>query len=136
MRSILAGLLFSVILVGCSKKSDVQLLDPAEQQITLKNQNISVVNVNLKQTGGNQVTFNFTTQYEKNLKSIELLSGASETLFCSIYSESKTENSLQEKNYTIVDNDPKWNTTYYMLKYTTQSGDWYCSTVYKVNLAR
>jgi hypothetical protein len=135
MRIILTALLATVMLFSCSKK-DVLAPEAKPQQIILKSQNISIVNVNAIQSGSNQVTFNFATEYEKNLKSIELLSGASESLFCQMYVDFKSDNSLQVRQYSILDNDPKWNTTYYMIKYTTNDGNWFCSPVYKVVLSK
>ena len=76
MKRILTGLLFAILITGCTKTSDVQVNDNPPQQLVLKNPNISVINVVATQTGAKQVTFNFSTEYEKDLKSIELLSGA------------------------------------------------------------
>ena len=134
MKRILTGLLFAILITGCTKTSDVQVNDNPPQQLVLKNPNISVVNVVATQTGTKQVTFNFSTEYEKDLKSIELLSGSNETLFCQMYVEYKDGNSLQMKQYSIVDNDPKGPLSHYMIKYTTKTGSWFCSSIYKVKI--
>lgn len=134
MKKVLTGLLLATLFIGCTKTSDIQSTNNPPQQLILKNPNISVVNVSAVQTGNKQVTFSFSTEYEKDLASIELLSGADETLFCQIYVEFKDDHSLQLKQYKIVDNDPKGPETNYMIKYTTKTGSWFCSSIYKVKI--
>ncbi|WP_207492209.1 hypothetical protein [Aridibaculum aurantiacum] len=134
MKRFFNGILFALLISGCTKQADVQVANNSNQQLVLKNPNISVVNVSASQSGNKQVTLKFATEYEKNLQSIEVLAGSDETLFCQIYVEYKDQNSVQVKNYTVVDNDPKGATPTYMIKYTTTTGSWFCSSVYKVNM--
>lgn len=134
MKSILPALLVVLLLGGCAKQVDMQANTSNQQNVILKNPNISVVNVSAVQTASGQVTFKFSTEYEKDLASIELLSGSDETLFCQIYEEQKEGNSIKLKHYTIVDNNAKGPSTFYMIKYTTSTGYWFCSTIYQVSV--
>ncbi len=131
MKKFLTGLLFAALITGCTKQSDVTSTTPS-QQIVLKNPNISVVNVSARQTGAKQVTFKFSTEYEKDIASIELLNGADETLFCRVDIKYTDANSAQLKSYTFIDDAPKGAVSHYMIKYTTVTGAWYCSGIYKV----
>ena len=134
MKRVLTGLLFTMLIIGCTKQNDLQVNANTTQQLVLKNPNISVVNVSAVKTGSKQVTFKFSTEYEKDIKSIEVLSGEDETLFCQIFVEYIEQNSSQKRNYTVVDNEPKGPVTHYMIKYTTANGSWFCSSIYKVNV--
>lgn len=134
MKSMFSALLGVLLLAGCTKQSDVTVNAGHPQPFILKNPNISVVNVSAAQTSHNEVTFKFSTEYEKNIASIEVMSGADETLFCQVYVSYKDVNSLQATNYTFIDKQPKTPATYYMIKYTTTTGAWHCSSIYKVDV--
>jgi len=136
MRKLLFAMFATALFASCSKQMDVKPAEQAPQQVLLKNSNISLKNIAATQTGSNQVTVTFTTEYEKNLKSIELMAGPNENLFCRIYVDYKNNNSLAPVNYSMVDNDPKSSTMYYMIKYTTNDGNWYVSNVVKVVLQK
>jgi hypothetical protein len=134
MKRILAVLLVAVMLTSCTKETVLPITEAKQQQVVTRNQNISVVNISAQQTATKQVTFKFSTQYEKELESIEVLSGATESLFCRIWVDNKDGNSTSLKNYTVQDNELKSNVMYYMIKYTTKTGEWFVSDIYKVDL--
>lgn len=133
MKSILPGLAFVLLLAGCTKQMD-KTTAPTNAATVLKNQNISLVNISARQSAASKVQVEFSTEYEKNISSIEVYGGMDETLFCRIYIDYKTANSLQLKKYTVIDDDPKGNSPHYMIRYTTTTGEWFCSSVYKVSM--
>ncbi len=78
---------------------------------------------------GNLITINFTTSVENNLKEIILMHGSNSTQFCMVKAvQPKGTGNLQ--NYQLTDDAPQGETTYYILKYTTKSGDWGCSELF------
>jgi hypothetical protein len=134
MKKLLA--VFVIMLsIACNKE---QIAPPVEEQkpeVFFKDDNVSVVDVKASQTGSRQVKLQFSTEYEKNLQSIEVYSGESMSLLCRIYDAQKTSTSLKTTNYTILENDIiSASTHYYMVKYTTTKGEWNCSPLYKVVL--
>jgi hypothetical protein len=59
------------------------------------------------------------------------MSGETPNYLCAIYSANLSANSSQLKNYSVVENNPKGNTMYYMIRYSLANGDWGYTNVLK-----
>jgi hypothetical protein len=139
MKKLLPALL-SILLISCSKEEVIkpteEVVVPAVQQTQAfyKDNNISIKDVKATQTATGQVTFNFSTEYEKNLKSVEVYSGASSALLCEIYAEARNGSTQQVKTYSVVEKNIEVPVNYYMVKYTTINNEWSVSPLFKVEL--
>ncbi|HWB28453.1 MAG TPA: hypothetical protein VG738_23435 [Chitinophagaceae bacterium] len=122
MKSLIAVLSLSVILVSCSKQA--QVIPQNTQKIFYKDGNIAVSSMTAVLKDANTVTVSFATMYETNISKIELMSGSTENQLCTIDEMSVTTNSNQPVNYAVDDTNLKGSTMYYMLRYTLTNGDW------------
>jgi hypothetical protein len=140
MQKLFLALLLSSLLISCSQKElivpEVGLTSPPvkETQAFYKDPNILIKEVSATQTASGQVAFQFSTEYEKNLKSIEVYSGASNALLCEIYAVSRGGSSEVIKSYSLVEKNIQSNVNYYMIKYTTVNNEWSVSPLFKVEL--
>ena len=122
MKSLIAVLSLSVILVSCSKQALV--IPQATQNIFYKDGNIAVSSMTAVKKDAATVTVNFATLYQNNIQKIELMSGTSENQLCTINAMDIKCNSHDTQSYTVDDTNLKGQTMYYMLRYTLTTGDW------------
>lgn len=135
MKRIIQAVVLCLILSACSQKQvDVPAVIAPTTFASYKDGYISIINIKAKQTNTRQVTFSFATEFEKDLASIEVYSGETEKTLCQIFIENKTTNSAQLKNYVVTDLDPKGRPTYYIVKYTTKLGEWFCTPLYAITM--
>lgn len=120
--------------IACNKDQVIPPVVEQKPETFYKDDNVSVVDMKAIQTGSKQVTINFSTEYEKNLQSIEVYSGESMSLLCEIFSQTKNGTSLKVNKYNVVESNIQTQTQYYLIKYTTTKGEWNCSPLYKVVL--
>ncbi len=122
MKSLLAVLSISVILLSCTKQA---LVIPQNTQKTFyKDANIAVSTMNAVQKDPSTINVTFATLYENNIQKIELMSGNTDSQLCTIDELDVTGNSSQPANYSVDDTNLKGKTMYYMLRYTLTNGDW------------
>jgi hypothetical protein len=122
MKTLIAVLSLSVLLVSCSKQTLV--IPQTTQKMFYRDGNIAVSSMTAVQKNISTVTVDFATQYETNIEKIELMSGISETQLCTIDELDVTGNSNSTINYSVEDTNLKGKTMYYMLRYTLNTGDW------------
>ena len=122
MKSLMAVLSISVILLSCTKQA---LVVPQTTQKTFyKDGNITVANMSAVQKDAATVTVNFATTEETNIAKIEIMSGATQNQLFTINELDVTGNTNKTVNYTVDDTNIKGTTMYYMLRYTLTTGDW------------
>lgn len=97
-----------------------------------KDANLAVTSMQgINVSGNTKVQLSFTTIYEKNISKIEVMAGDSPNYLCSISEINLSSNSSTSKTYTVIDNNPKTQTVYYLLKYSLNNGDWGYTGLYK-----
>ncbi len=65
----------------------------------------------------------FTTSFQKDVQSLEILRGTTPATLCSIYKTGITSDSHITLQYTAEDNQTA-STLYYIVKYTLRDNDW------------
>ncbi len=138
-KSFLLSLL-TLALFSCSEKEIIAV--PQETTVTAvksaevfyKDPNITINKVSANQTAQGQVVFSFSTEIEKNLRSVEVYSGASNALMCEIYKVPTNGSSTSTKQYSLVEKNITTAVNYYMIKYTTLDNGWSVSPLFKVEL--
>src|SRR5687768_11682101 len=104
MKKLLTALVI-LLSVACSKEQIAPVEQQQAPQVFFKDENVSVVDVKASQTGSRQVTLKFSTEYEKNLQSVEVYSGESMSLLCRIYDAPKTVTSSKATSYNILESN-------------------------------
>ena len=132
MKLLFAVLSLSVILVSCSKEGLVQ--PPAAKQLFYKDGSIAVSSLQAVQTGTATVTVDFATLYANNVAKIEVMSGSSANLLCTIGEVDLPGNISKLTDFSVTDTNLKGQTMYYMLRYTLNTGDWGYTPVVSVTL--
>ena len=123
MKSLLAVLSLSVLLVSCSKQALV-VPQPTQKQLFYRDGNIAISDMSAVQKDASTVTVNFATLYETNITKIEVMSGNTANQLCTIGELTVSGNSDKPASYSVEDNNLKGTTMYYMLRYTLNTGDW------------
>ncbi len=126
MKNSLSILLFICILfLSCTKENgpspaaaSIQTSTP----VSFSSNNISIQNFKAQKTS-NQIDVGFTTSFQKDVQSLEILRGVSRTSLCSIYKTSGAVNSTVFIQYATNDAQTA-PVLYYIVKYTLQDGDW------------
>jgi len=132
MKSLIAVLSLSVILISCSKQA---LVVPQDTQKTFyKDGNITVDNMTAVAKDANTVTVSFATSKETNIQKIEVMSGATQNQLCTFSELALSGNSSQKVDYSVDDKNVKGSTMYYMLRYTLTTGDWGYTPVVSVSV--
>jgi hypothetical protein len=137
MAHFFKGLFVLFLFCACSKAdlhTPVTIAEPVKYFADYKDANVSIIKITGKQTGANQITFSFATEFEKNLASIEVYGSASERSLCTIYERAIPGNSTSVKQYNVIDEGPKAGNNFYLIKYTTKTGEWFISPVYTIAL--
>jgi hypothetical protein len=132
MKLLLTVLVLSAMLVSCSKESVVQ--PKAAAQLFYKDGSIAVSTLQAVQTNTTSVTVDFATLYANNVAKIEVMSGSSANLLCTIGEVDLQGNISKLTNFSVTDTNLKGQTMYYMLRYTLNTGDWGYTPVVSVTL--
>ena len=131
-KKFFTGILVLGFFGSCYK---AQVTQPIVEQVaptTYKDDHIAIVDVKLQQTGTNEVTFSFGTQFEKELTKIEVYGGSSKSNICSFFEKTVAVESHELKTYTALNSNAGTQVNYYMIKYTTKAGNWSYSPLYKI----
>ena len=111
--------------VSCSKE-DVSAPKTASIQtsspISYTSENISIAGFKATETD-NSITVDFTTTFQKNVKSLEILRGTTPNNLCSIYKTDGNLNSFASLKYGTDDKESA-SQVYYIVKYTLTNNDW------------
>ncbi len=124
-NSLSSFFLICVIFLSCSKENLSSPLAASIQtssSISFTGNNISIQNFKAQESN-NQITVGFTTSFQKDIKSLEILRGVSRTNLCSIYKTNGLDTSTTAIQYSTEDTQTA-PTLYYIVKYTLQDGDW------------
>lgn len=136
MKKFLFGFIF-IAFISCSKEN---LSSPAAASIQKSSPAISFTSSNISisefkaQTGSDSITVGFTTTFQKNVKSLEILRGATPNNLCSIYKTNIAADSYSSLHYTTGDAQIL-STQYYIIKYTLQDNDWGYTPVFTLQTA-
>ncbi|MBS1746893.1 MAG: hypothetical protein JST21_12050 [Bacteroidetes bacterium] len=122
MKKFLLVITTGICLVSCSK--NVSKPGAANQNVFFQDANVSVENMIAESPASSTVTISFTTAFENNLSSIELMSGTTTNNFCTAKSVDLSGNSSTKKNYTFSDSNAKSSTMYYLLRFKDNNGNW------------
>ena len=123
-------------LLGACNKSEVFAPETTTTPASsiFKDEHIAVSNAKLTQVNAGKVSFSFSTLYEKDIETIAVFGGVSKKNLCSFYSKKITADSHDIKDYSAIDAAAGSDINYYVIKYTTKSGDWSYSPVYEIKM--
>lgn len=118
-------LLTTISFVSCSKE-DLSTPKTASIQssspIDFTSSNIAISG--FKAAGSDsKISVGFTTLFQKNIKTLEILRGTTPNNLCSIYKTDGNISSNASLKYTTDDTETA-TTIYYMVKYTLTDNDW------------
>ncbi len=124
-NSLSALFLVCVVFLSCTKEN-VSPSSAASIQtssaISFTSNNISILNFKAQESS-NQIKIGFTTSFQKDVQSLEILRGVSRTNLCSIYKTTGSGSSTAVTQYVTNDTQSA-PVLYYIVKYTLQDGDW------------
>ena len=126
MKNSLSALFFiCVLFLSCTKENasspsaaSIQTSSP----VSFTSNNISIQNFEAQEST-NQISIGFTTSFQKDVQSLEILRGVSRTNLCSIYKTNGSGTSTAVIQYATNDTQTA-PVMYYIVKYTLQDGDW------------
>ena len=125
MKQLLPIIALLITLVSCSKENitapqtiSVQSSAP----ISYSSANIAIAGFKAA-TASQAITVGFTTTFQKNIKTLEILRGTTPNNLCSIYKTDGNISSNASLQYTTAD-DESASVVYYMVKYTLTDNDW------------
>ena len=135
MKQILLALLI-IGLASCSKEniSAPSSAAATSSAISFSSDNIAIHNFKAQATS-NEVTVGFSTVFQKDVKTLEILRGTTPTGLCSIYKTDGTSTSNTAIQYSTED-QPTAATLYYIVKYTLQDGDWGYTPVFTLQTGK
>ena len=133
MKSLFAVLSLSMMLCSCSKQA-VVISQKSSGQLFYKDGSIAVSDMQAVQTNTSTVKVDFATEYANNVAKIEVMSGATQNLLCAVGEIDLAGNISKLTNFTVTDNKVKGKTMYYMLRYTSSTGDWGYTPLISVTL--
>jgi hypothetical protein len=131
MKSFLTLLSVSVLLLSCTKEA---VAPQGAPQLFYKDGNIAVQSMQATEVNASTVKVSFATLYENNVQKIEVMSGNTPNLLCTIDELDFSGNSAKLTNYSVNDKSLKGSVMYYMLRYTLNSGDWGYTPVVSVSI--
>ncbi|HEX6915039.1 MAG TPA: hypothetical protein VF145_07345 [Chitinophagaceae bacterium] len=126
MKRFVSAVLLIIIFSSCSKQD---LVAPEQDaagttgKLFYKDANVAISDVEGTAVG-NHIRFRFTSNYEKNVAKVELMSGPYENMLCFFYEESLPAVSLQKKSYEVTEQNVSASQRFYVIKYTLRSGGW------------
>jgi hypothetical protein len=129
MKTINLGIITAMLFFSCTKQNTPYVFEPIAPAVA-NDPNFRVSSFSAQQTA-NQIRVSFTTSLEKDITEVVLMHGSNTTQFCSVNRVEKEGDAHFAGTYNIVDDKPQGPITYYVVKYTTKSGDWGCSELYQ-----
>jgi hypothetical protein len=121
-------------IISCTKQEVVAPQEKIEaSEFLYRDANIYVESFKVEQSK-TELNIHFKTLYEKNIKKIEVMSGATESKLCSIYEVLRDQNSIKVSDYNFSTSAPNSSVSYYMIRYTLNNGDWGYTSLYKHEL--
>lgn len=134
-KKFFAGFIILSLFGSCHKTQVIQPASTTTPASTIfKDEHIAVVNVKVAQVTTAKVSVSFSTLYEKDIKSIAVFGGTTKQNLCSFYEKSVATDSHDFKDYQAVDIAAGSNMNYYVIKYTTKTGDWSYSPIYDIKM--
>ena len=123
MKHLLLALLV-ISFIGCSKED---IIVPSSSVTTSSSISFSSANIAIQnfkaQSASDDITVGFSTSFQKDVKTLEILRGTTPNSLCSIYKADGNGSSNAAIQYSTEDK-PTASTLYYIVKYTLQDGDW------------
>lgn len=95
-----------------------------------KDANVAIANVTAMPSG-NDVKFEFTSLYEKNVARVEVMSGPYENMLCFFYVQTLATTSNNAKKYVVTETGAASGIRFYVIKYTLRSGAWIMSPAFR-----
>ena len=86
------------------------------------------------QTNSTTVKVDFAALYANNVAKIEVMSGSSANLLCTIGEIELPGNITKTTSFSVTDTNLKGQTMYYMIRYTSTTGDWGYTPLVSVTL--
>jgi hypothetical protein len=134
MKKFVSAVVIIIFLASCSK-SDI--ITPQQEEETVaatdvfyKDANVSIGNVKAV-ASGDDVNFQFTSMYEKNVARVEVLSGPYENMLCFFYAQTISTGSNSAKKYTVTETGAASGIRFYVIKYTLKSGAWIMTPAFR-----
>lgn len=136
MKKLFLVLFIPVLLIACTKQNITRpnVIAQETKVLAYEDANISLKDFKVEKNTKGEVAVQFVTTYEKNLKKIEVMRGSTENYLCSICEVNKKGNSEKYINYQFNTSMPASATSYYMIRYTLNNGDWGYTPLYKFQL--
>jgi len=130
MKKFVSAVFAIVILASCSKSDVVVPKQEEPANLFYKDANVAISDV--KGIGvGNNIKFEFSSLYEKNVVKMELMSGPYENMLCFIHEENIPSISLQKKSYAVTELNANTASRFYVIKYTLKDGGWVITPAFK-----
>ena len=116
--------------VSCTKEA---LVTPYQSitKVVENDRNFHLASFAATRLGGDSLQVNFSTAWELNIKEMVVMRGSNVTQFCEVKTLKATGSSSAPQSYNVLDKLPVGDTAYYLIKYTTNSGEWGCTNPYK-----
>ena len=95
---------------------------PTSSPISYTSENIAIAGFKAAEAD-NVITIDFTTTFQKNVKSLEILRGFTPNNLCSIYKTDGNVSSFASLKY-VTDDKESASQVYYIVKYTLTNNDW------------
>src|SRR5687767_8531278 len=134
MKKFVTAVLTVIILASCSKSD---MVAPQQQEeavvagdVFYKDANVAIASVKASPSG-NDVKFQFTSLYEKNVAKVEVMSGPYENMLCFFYAQTLPSVSNGAKKYVVTENDAASGVRFYVIKYTLKSGAWVMTPAFR-----
>ncbi len=124
MKKYVSAVIALIIFASCTKSDVVAPKATAEEtteNLFYKDAYVAIANVKAV-TSGDNIEFQFTSLYEKNVSKIEVVSGPYENIQCFFYEQALSAASLTAKEYKITEAGAASSIRYYFIKYTLKSG--------------
>ena len=121
MKKFVSAVFAIIILASCSKNDVVAPQQEEPANLFYKDSYVAITNVKAVPSGNN-VDFQFTSLYEKNVSKVEVMSGPYENILCFFYEQALPAVSLNAKNYSVTEKGAAAAIRYYFIKYTLKSG--------------
>lgn len=95
-----------------------------------KDANVAIANVKAT-VSGDDVKFQFTSLYEKNVAKVEVMSGPYENMLCFFYAQTLSSVSNNAKKYIVTETGAASGIRFYVIKYTMKSGAWIMTPAFR-----
>jgi hypothetical protein len=134
MKKVVSAVVIIIFLASCSKGDIVAPQQQEETNVSAeefyKDANVSIANVKAV-ASGDDVNFQFTSMYEKNVARVEVMSGPYENMLCFFYAQTISTGSNSAKKYTVTETNAASGIRFYVIKYTLKSGAWIMTPAFR-----